>query len=312
VPLNGIFRSQVIVDEVDKEHLLVQVKGAAIFSNFIAVNRILNRLSTTKEISIDFSSCKIIDATVNEHLEDWISSYEQAGGKCEVIGLDKHTALSDHPLATRIMLPQPPKKKTVILTPRQRSYQRFALAHGLEYLPGRVYTRTGFESFHLVRGRSIRFIENRMIQTIEGCHLLLAEISLVEGAGISERDYIFSALRIEHPELQPPVFQLQKEDLFDKITDTAVGADIDFREHPRFSEHYLLKGTDEAAVRAYFSVELIQFFEQHTGYCVESNGSALLIYLEDRLLTHEECATMLQTGREMTRILLKQAQLVHE
>jgi len=54
-------------------------------------------------------------------------------------------------------------------------------------------------------------------------------------------------------------FSLDPESIFHKIGEIVGFKDIDFPENKRFSDRYLLKGADEAAVRAVFKPERSAF-----------------------------------------------------
>lgn len=74
-----------------------------------------------------------------------------------------------------------------------------------------------------------------------------------------------------------PDFSLEPENVFHKIA-TALGyQDIDFDEHPEFSRHYLLRGADEAAIRAVFNADLLAFLSQEHGWTVQSVGGAVAV-----------------------------------
>jgi hypothetical protein len=79
-----------------------------------------------------------------------------------------------------------------------------------------------------------------------------------------------------------PDFSLGPEHFFHKIA-TALGyQDIDFDEHPEFSQHYLLRGADEAAIRAVFNTDVLAFLSQERGWTVQSVGGAVAVLRANR------------------------------
>ena len=64
--------------------------------------------------------------------------------------------------------------------------------------------------------------------------------------------------------------------------------DIDFDTHPAFSASYFLNAQDDAAARALFRREVLDYFERHPGLHVEGNGDTLLLYRSGRMLGPEE------------------------
>lgn len=82
-----------------------------------------------------------------------------------------------------------------------------------------------------------------------------------------------------------PDFVMRPENLFDKIGQSVFKMkDINFDQNPIFSKRYVLKGTDESAIRNLFSNGgAIQLFEQQTGWHAESNGRWLVVYRNQRV-----------------------------
>ena len=76
-----------------------------------------------------------------------------------------------------------------------------------------------------------------------------------------------------------PKFYLGPENFLHRIGDLFGFKDIDFDDYPNFSNNYLLKGDNEAAVRALFKPEIITFFEnQQKGIVLEAEGNNLIFY----------------------------------
>jgi len=75
-----------------------------------------------------------------------------------------------------------------------------------------------------------------------------------------------------------PQFQLYPEHLGHKIMQLFGYQDIDFADSPEFSSMYLLRGTDEAAVRRVFSVEARRLLSGMPGWHVEGGGAWLAVY----------------------------------
>ncbi len=80
---------------------IVDVQHSAVFSNYIKLKKSLDSLPRGKEIVIDFSHAMLVDHTVMENLHQYQHDYELSGGTFTVTGLEKHHAVSNHPLAAR-------------------------------------------------------------------------------------------------------------------------------------------------------------------------------------------------------------------
>lgn len=79
-------------------------------------------------------------------------------------------------------------------------------------------------------------------------------------------------------ELVLPQFLLRPENIKDKVLDRFKSVDIDFDSHPQFSETYQLEAVDEAATRAFFTDQLLDYFEQNTGFSLETSDCDVLIF----------------------------------
>ncbi len=96
------------------------------------------------------------------------------------------------------------------------------------------------------------------------------------GSGRSTYTLTVACLRLAGKQL--PAFEMRPEKIFDKIGSVLGYRDIDFRENESFSRSYLLRGTDEAAVRELFHTGRLTFFEQHKGWIIEGKREWLGIY----------------------------------
>lgn len=75
-----------------------------------------------------------------------------------------------------------------------------------------------------------------------------------------------------------PIFAMRPENVIHKFGSLLGYQDIDIETHPDFSEHYLLKGNDEKAVRLLFTTYLLDFFGSHPGFSVECNGTHMIVH----------------------------------
>lgn len=75
-----------------------------------------------------------------------------------------------------------------------------------------------------------------------------------------------------------PDFVLAPENVLQKLGEVFGTADIDFLTHPRFSERYLLRGANEAAIRRAFSAEALELIGSETGWYVEVANAHLAAY----------------------------------
>ena len=85
-------------------------------------------------------------------------------------------------------------------------------------------------------------------------------------------------MSVESTGLVHPVFNLRPEGFWSKVGSVFGGQDIDFVEHPSFSEKYVLKGESEEEVRIYMDTILLDFFAVQDNICCEAREGTILYY----------------------------------
>jgi len=97
------------------------------------------------------------------------------------------------------------------------------------------------------------------------------------GGGKSSTTYILT-MAVFKSAKNIPQFYLRPESFWDKIPELFGYNDIDFKHRPEFSKKYYLKSSDEYSVINIFNDELLEFFETHPDYYVESNNGYIAVY----------------------------------
>ena len=71
---------------------------------------------------------------------------------------------------------------------------------------------------------------------------------------------------------------MRPENIFDKVGSALGFQDIDFDSHPNFSRTFVLKSSNEAAIRSYFRPALLEFFETKQGVSVEAESGMMFFF----------------------------------
>lgn len=102
VPASSFFKPFLTM-HVDEENEIytIEVQKSAIFSNFLGFKKQLERIPAGKHIIIDFEQTRLVDHSVMENLHNFENAYVRGGGTFVITGLDGHTPLSKHSLASR-------------------------------------------------------------------------------------------------------------------------------------------------------------------------------------------------------------------
>ncbi|MDY7109293.1 MAG: hypothetical protein SYC29_11725 [Planctomycetota bacterium] len=74
-------------------------------------------------------------------------------------------------------------------------------------------------------------------------------------------------------------------------------------EFPAFDERYLVRGRDEAAVRAALTDELLAYLLHRDGLCLDAGGPWLVVYRPQRRLAPSQMAELLEEAFEIGTIL---------
>lgn len=101
-PVGGLLRPDVdIVPEGDRM-VVVVVKQAAVFSNWLGLRSVILKEAVDRDdVIIDLSHTHFVDHSVMEKLHQLEEDFAHSGKYLKVLGLDEHLPLSPHPLAAR-------------------------------------------------------------------------------------------------------------------------------------------------------------------------------------------------------------------
>ena len=287
--------------EEETGNYYVSVKNFCSFLNFFKLKAKLDEIPPSAHAIIDFSLCEFVDHTVMEGLNDYSRGFSRQGGFFEIIGLDVHEAKTEHPFAIRKSMPESSLLDFQIsLTKRQKLLQKLSNILNWNYLPEPVSNYDNLERFFYFKTKWINYRYNNLES--KNKDFLLFDLSYSEGAFIAKEDLRSTFLHIKVPK-KMPVFTLDKENFMTTILQLSGLEDIDFKKHPDFSRRYYLRGEDVKSIRAFFTDDLIYFFESHPAYYLESDGDSLLIRSKERLSSIQEIKQILAFAEELLKIL---------
>ena len=169
---------------------------------------------------------------------------------------------------------------------------------------GHVYRQ--FQNFKLFADGAKRQITNLIVVDSENVRVLLFDYRYVTnptGKGTTTHDQ--TVVATQSKQLDCPEILMRPETFADKI-DSALGFrprgyDLD----PEFSKVFILNGPDEAAIRSFFTPEVLKFFEQHPHDSVEAWEDTLFFYRPRKLCTPDELEGLLAKAREAVGVLSK-------
>lgn len=279
--------NMVVVNTEDEDTVYVEIKDAAIFSNYLGVKKNLDRLPRGKYVILDFSETTMVDYTTLEHIYHYAATYQDLGGKIEIVGLDHLEPESNYPLATRRMRKDGTTNNVETLNERQIELSVLAKELHAQFDPNR-YVHLMAKQFNIGAGRKAKYGENQMIGELNGMRYKIKDLTVQEGARFTLQEFQMTVWLAEQCPFAIPAFTCGAEGL---LTRVAVGhklKGIGFEQYPQFARHYYLRGPDEAAICTFFTDEVVRYMETNTGYHVHGNGKGLLIYRNTQLLNADE------------------------
>ncbi len=127
------------------------------------------------------------------------------------------------------------------------------------------------------RGHSKR-VTNLMNGTLDGRRLAVFDYQFSIGGGKQARTTAQTVVLL--PALKPslPDLQMAPENPFHKIAEAYGEQDIDLASAPEFSRRYIVKGKDEAAVRAALTPAVTSYFVANQGWWIEAQAGTVAIY----------------------------------
>ncbi len=255
----------------------ITVKEFCSFLNFFKLKRLLDRIPTDSAVVVDFLQCKLIDHTVMENMQDYEQRFDKNGGSFGVIGLDLHTAESQHPFALRRLL------EYVHMVPednqpgnREKSIAHFFENINWEFTPSRDYHLYFLNGFQYFRTRVADHLYNL---ATDKKNIRFFEIAYSEGAFIAVEELHASMLYI-NCEKPVPAFTLSKGDLYERLHYLGGFKEIKLKKFRDFAQRFSLRGSNIRQIRRFFNDEVILFLESNHYYHIESDGEGGILIME--------------------------------
>jgi carbonic anhydrase len=105
-----------------------------------------------------------------------------------------------------------------------------------------------------------------------------------------------TVITFRSPDLNLPSFSLRPKNVLDKIGTVLGHRDIAFADRQIFTRAYVVRGTNESAVRELFDDRVLSFCEEQPGLSTEGSGFELLVYRANILVPPEQIRAFLEEG----------------
>ena len=136
-------------------------------------------------------------------------------------------------------------------------------------------------------------------------NLTLFDYQYTIGHGKSSNTVYQTITRMQSDLFRLPAFLLFPEGFLAKMGKMFGRADINFPESPEFSRKYILRGDDEAAIRAIFTPAVRQALEGQDRVTIEGAGPLLFIFRKGRRLKPEELPARIEQDKRIAALFFE-------
>ena len=299
-----IFKSRTKLIPHEDGRYDLKVRGVANFLSILKVNKLLARVPAGASVNIDLSKTRLVGITYMDYLFEFEKTQGDTGGSVTISGLESHVSSSTHERALKINL----SGSTVRLSPRQKQLRNLAIEQDFHFARQGDLNTNSLQHFHFFEIRPIDRKTNSLRGEFKELDLAweVADVTFNEGQAFTA-DVHQTTLMILQLNKPIPVFTMEKERALEKIFDRLMAftgyKDIDFDMYPGFSKKFLLMGNNEEEIRAFFTKEVIHFFESHPIYHIESNGEAIVIFDKIKLARPEEINMLILYTEALAKLL---------
>jgi len=304
VSFKNLFKAKYEFSQQGDEYF-IKIKESAIFSNLIGFKKAFASIDHSKKITVDFSDAHLLDHSFMEFLHHMEDECAHSGGSVVSIGFDRFKPFSNHPLAARKFSADNVNKMEIKLSPRQLELRKFAENNDWSFFPQKIKSSVKYKDFPIENGNKIPFEENILGKYVDAGKLEVSDVTIQEGARQSQNELHITILQASEIDFSMPDFALEPEGLWSKIFEGISGKDIDFNNHPVFSDKYYLRGQSETDVRNFFSDQIIQFLENREEMHIECHRNRLLFYKKRDLSEPSEILYVAKFAEEFISLLHK-------
>jgi hypothetical protein len=137
-------------------------------------------------------------------------------------------------------------------------------------------------------------------------NLILFDYQYTVGRKDKSRYFIHQTItRVQSGLFHLPAFILFPETFLAKMGKMLGRPDINFPESPEFSRKYILRGQDEAAVRALFTPALRQALESQDRRTIEGAGSLLFVFRARRRLNPKQLPARIEQDKRIAALFFE-------
>ena len=301
-----IYKSRTKLVKISDDDYDLKIRGVANFLGILKIDKIISKIPSGVNVNIDLSETRLVGMTYMDYLVEYLKTQRASGGKVFITGLDSHVSLSTYNRALKISLSDTSTK----LSLRQKRLRNLATEKDYQFSSQVDWNTIYLKKFHFFEIRPIERKYNCLKGTYKESNVAweVADVTFNEGNAFTAETFN-TTLMILKLNKKLPIFTMEKEGVLEKIIDRVMAftgyKDINFEMYPDFSKKFLLMGPNEDEIRSFFTDEIIQFFENHQIYHIESNGESMVIFDKIKLARTDETISFIDYGKELASLLHK-------
>ena len=180
---------------------------------------------------------------------------------------------------------------------RTEGFQKAAGELGFDFLPlGDTAFFESLKIFHLFSQGHSKKMWNLLRGRTQDLEVAIFDFRYITGSGKHSHTWNQTVIAFQFDGPALPTFSLRPENIGHRISAWFGYQDINFDSHRNFSRKYLLRGSDENAIRALFTANVLDFYEDKHGLSTEGSGNTLLFYRHAKKVRPEAIRTLMEEG----------------
>lgn len=187
---------------------------------------------------------------------------------------------------------------------RTEALRRLAETAGLMFQPkGDVAALQSLGGVQLFdRGHSKEAF-NLMTGRVGDDHVAVFDYRYTTGSGKNKNASCQTVVLLPSAKRGLPDLQMAPENPLTRLAETFGFQDIDIDSSPEFSSRYIVRGADEAAIRAALAPRAASYFAAHEGWSVEARAGSVAVYRAQRRPKPEELRAFIDEACAAVRSL---------
>ncbi len=153
--------------------------------------------------------------------------------------------------------------------------------------------------WHLFTGGRGQRVRNHAAGTRDGRPVAVFDYAYTTGSGRTQHTWRQTVVQVRVPGRELPAFELRPENVFHKVGGMFGYQDIDVEGDAAFSGQYLLRGVDEAAIRALFDAEVRDFYGRRPRCCTEAAGEDLFFWRTGKVTRPGDVPALVDEAMEL-------------